>query len=87
MHWSIYWGAVIVTFFFGWYSTEKNMKEKGKGTVQRILAAWFTTSLFAAIQIICFLLDIFWLDLVGFGLCAFVMLVAYRSRSSVVHGV
>lgn len=66
MHWSIYWGAVIVTFVLGWYCTEKNLQAKGKGTVQRVLGAWFTTSFFAAIQIICFILDNIWLDIIGF---------------------
>lgn len=66
MHWSIYWAAVIITFVLGWYCTEKNLQAKGKSTVQRVLGAWFTTSVFATIQIVCFLLDSIWLDLVGF---------------------
>ena len=73
MHWSIYWGAVIVTFVLGWYCTEKNLQEKGKGTVQRMLAAWFTTSFFAAIQIVFFLIGNFWLDLIGFAISAVVV--------------
>lgn len=73
MHWSIYWGAVIVTFVFGWYCTEKNLQEKGKGTAQRMLAALFSTSFFAAIQIVFFLIGNFWLDLIGFAICAVVV--------------
>lgn len=74
MHWSIYWAAVIVTFVLGWYCTEKNLQAKGKGTAQRVLGAWFATSFFAAIQIVFFLIDNFWLDLIGFAICALVVL-------------
>lgn len=73
MHWSIYWVAVIVTFVLGWYCTEKNLQEKGKGTVQRALGAWFATSFFAAIQIVFFLIGNMWLDIIGFLICAMVV--------------
>lgn len=73
MHWSVYWVAVIVTFVLGWYCAEKNLLEKGKGTVQRVLGAWFATSFFAAIQIVFFLIDNVWLDIIGFLICVMVV--------------
>ncbi|MDC7707726.1 hypothetical protein [Vogesella indigofera] len=73
MHWSFYWAVVIVTFVLGWYCTEKNLQDKGKGTVQRVLGAWFTTSFFAAVQIVLFLIDNTWLDIIGLLIGAIVI--------------